>query len=105
MAMADTVKQLKRSMGASRPASQEMEFTLAAPNAKKVSIAGQFNDWNTQSMPMKKAKNGLWTIKLKLPLGKCEYKYFVDGSWVNDSACSESVPNSYGTSNSVVTVQ
>ncbi|MEK6744965.1 MAG: isoamylase early set domain-containing protein [Nitrospirota bacterium] len=105
MAMADTVKQLKRSIGSSRPDSREMEFTFTAPNAKKVSIAGQFNNWDTQAMPMKKAKNGVWTIKLKLPLGKCEYKYFVDGSWVNDAACSEAVPNTYGTSNSVITVQ
>lgn len=105
MAMAETVKQLKRSIGSSRPVSKEIEFTYTAPNAKKVSIAGPFNNWDTETMQMKKAKNGIWTIKLKLPLGKCEYKYFVDGSWVNDAACSESVPNAYGTSNSVVTVQ
>lgn len=104
MAMADTVKQLKKSIGGSRSGSREMEFILIAPDAKKVSIAGQFNNWDTQAMPMKKAKNGAWTIKLKLPPGKCEYKYFVDGSWVNDAACSETVPNAFGTSNSVITV-
>ena len=105
MVMADTVKQMKSSIGSSRSGSQEMEFTFIAPDAKKVSIAGQFNNWNTQAMPMKKAKNGAWTIKVKLPPGKCEYKYFVDGSWVNDAACPESVPNAFGTSNNVITVR
>jgi 1,4-alpha-glucan branching enzyme len=81
-----------------------VEFTFTAPNAKKVSIAGQFNNWNPQTMPMKKEKNGQWKIKLKLPPGKCEYKFFVDGSWVNDTTSRESVPNSFGTDNSVINV-
>lgn len=98
MATATTGKQQKRS------SSQEVEFTFMAPDAKKVSIAGPFNDWNTQTMQMKKEKNGQWKIKLKLPQGKCEYKFFVDGVWMNDSACPESVPNSFGTSNSVINV-
>jgi 1,4-alpha-glucan branching enzyme len=105
MIIADTVKQLKKSIDSSRSGSQEVEFSLIAPDAKKVSIAGQFNNWNPQALPMKKGKDGTWKIKLKLPLGTCEYKYFVDGSWVNDSARPESVPNPYGTSNSVITVQ
>jgi len=104
MAIAETLKPQKRPAGSARPASQEVEFTFMAPGAKHVSIAGQFNNWNPQTMPMKKEKNGAWKIKLKLPPGKCEYKFFVDGSWVNDSACPESVPNSFGTSNSVITI-
>lgn len=107
MTMVDTVKQLKKSIGSSRPAGsmQEVEFTLVAPDAKKVCLAGPFNNWNTQSMPMKKNKDGAWKIKMKLPHGKCEYKYFVDGTWVLDTKCAESAPNSFGTKNSVINVQ
>ena len=103
--LANTVNQLKKSIDSSRSGSKEVEFKLIAPDAKKVFIAGQFNNWNTHVMPMKKEKDGAWKIKVKLPPGKCEYKYFVDGSWVNDGARPESVPNPFGTSNSVITVQ
>ena len=105
MITADAVKQLNKPYSSSRSSSREVEFTLSAPDAKKVSIAGPFNDWNTQAMPMKKGKDGSWKIKLKLPPGKCEYKYFVDGSWLNDIAHSESAPNPFGTNNCVITVQ
>ena len=104
MAIAETVRQQKQPVASSRSNSRQVEFTIAAPDAKNVSIAGQFNDWNAQAMPMKKEKNGLWKIKLKLPAGKNEYKFVVDGSWINDAACPDSVPNTFGTSNSVVTV-
>ncbi len=102
----EAVKQLKESISRSLISGdkQEVEFTLLAPDAKKVCIAGQFNDWNTKSMPLKKIKNGTWRIKLKLPRGKCEYKYFVDGSWAQDISCAERVPNPFGTSNCVINV-
>jgi 1,4-alpha-glucan branching enzyme len=79
----EAVKQLKESISKSSKTStmQEVEFTLHAPDVKKVCISGQFNDWNTQSMPMKKSKDGTWRVKMKLPRGKYEYKYFVDGAW------------------------
>ena len=105
MAMANTATQLKKSTSSSRAGAQEVEFILMAPEAKNVCIAGQFNDWNTQATPMKKSKDGSWKIKLKLPQGKCEYKYFADGAWVNDIANTEAAPNPFGTCNYVVTVQ
>ena len=77
----EAVKQLKEPISRSKTSSamQEVEFTLYAPDANKVCIAGQFNDWNTKSMPMKKSKDGKWRVKMNIPKGKYEYKYFVDG--------------------------
>ena len=105
MAIANAVKQLKSAISRSSPGSREVEFTLMAPDAIKVCIAGEFNDWNTQSMPMKKGKDGSWKIKLKLPLGKYEYKYYVDGSWVNDTTGRETASNPFGSCNCIITVQ
>jgi 1,4-alpha-glucan branching enzyme len=82
----------------------DVEFICHASLAKKVFIAGNFNDWNTSSKPMKKAKDGTWRIKLKLTPGKYEYKYIVDEAWAFDESCSELVPNSFGTDNCVITV-
>jgi 1,4-alpha-glucan branching enzyme len=82
----------------------EVEFSFAAPKAKKVCIAGNFNDWNMASMPMKKSADGIWKIKLKLLPGKYEYKFIVDGIWAQDMSCSETVLNPYGTCNNVIGV-
>ncbi|MDA8100995.1 MAG: isoamylase early set domain-containing protein [Nitrospiraceae bacterium] len=104
MAIADTVKQMKRSISSGRPAGQDVEFTFIAPNAGTVTIAGPFNNWDPRATPMKKEKNGAWKIKLKLAPGRCEYKYVVDGAWVDDASCPELVHNSFGTRNCVITV-
>lgn len=106
MAALEVVKKMRESI--SRPqmtgAKQEVEFTCHAPMAGKVCIAGNFNAWNTSSMPMKKEKDGTWRVKLKLSPGKHEYKYFVDGAWASDLSCSELVPNPFGTDNCVISV-
>jgi Glycogen recognition site of AMP-activated protein kinase/Carbohydrate-binding module 48 (Isoamylase N-terminal domain) len=49
-------------------------------NAKKVILAGSFNNWNEKSMKMKKTKDG-WAYTLPLPPGKHYYKFIVDGNW------------------------
>jgi 1,4-alpha-glucan branching enzyme len=83
----------------------EVELTLSAPSAKKACIAGQFNDWNMTSMPMKKIADGIWKIKLKLRPGKYEYKFVVDGTWIQEMPCSEIVINPFGTYNCVLAVE
>jgi 1,4-alpha-glucan branching enzyme len=107
MASLEVVKSMKESLGRRRAigTSREVEFTLAAPKARNVCIAGKFNDWNMTSMPMKKSANGTWKIKLKLLPGKYEYKYVVDGTWVQDTTRSETALNSFGTYNNVMSVE
>lgn len=83
---------------------RDIEFTYFAPKAKKVSLAGKFNAWNTSSVPMKKSKDGTWRATVKLPPGKHEYKFFVDGVWVHEAACSDKVLNPFGTYNCVIGV-
>lgn len=107
MAALEVVKKMKESLSTPRTAGalHEVEFTFHSPEARKVCIAGKFNDWNTKSMPLKKGKDGTWRIHLKLPPGKYEYKYFVDGAWASDVPCAEVVPNPFGTYNCVIAVQ
>ncbi len=107
MAALEVVKKMRESVRSSQITGtmHEVEFTFHAPEAKKVCIAGKFNDWSTTSMPMKKSKNGTWRIRIKLSPGKYEYKYFVDGAWASDLPCAEQVPNPYGTYNCAITVQ
>lgn len=82
-----------------------VKFKLNAPQAKRVSIAGNFNNWDTNSLLAKKDKSGSWTVSASLNPGKYEYKFVVDGSWINDPACKSCIPNSLGSTNCVVVVK
>ena len=84
---------------------KNMEFSFFSPGAMKVNIAGEFNGWDTQALPMKKDKEGIWKANVELPPGRYEYKLFADNAWVEDLLDSESVFNSFGTRNFVISVQ
>lgn len=87
------------------PKLMKTEFSLLAPEAKNVFIAGSFNQWNPSSYPLKKDRQGIWKISLPLDPGRYEYRFFVDGEWQNDPGCSSSVENSFGTSNCLKIVE
>lgn len=81
------------------------EFKLYAPKAKKVSVAGTFNAWNMKSSAAKKDLQGNWMAKVDLMPGKYEYKFIVDGVWMNDPRCTSFITNSFGTQNCVIEVK
>ncbi|MDD5166621.1 MAG: glycogen-binding domain-containing protein [Candidatus Omnitrophica bacterium] len=85
--------------------SKTAEFKLYAPKAKKVSLVGTFNNWNTKGLLGKKDSKGNWTVKASLKPGRYEYKFLVDGSWWNDPSCSNVVANAFGSQNSIVEVK
>ncbi|OHD08627.1 MAG: hypothetical protein A2086_16425 [Spirochaetes bacterium GWD1_27_9] len=68
-------------------------FSYKNRKAKNVRIVGTFNDWgkyNNILIPDYNMKgpdqNDRWHLKLKLPAGRYEYKYIVDGyNWVKDT--------------------
>ena len=55
--------------------SKAREFKLYAPSAKKVYLAGSFNNWNIKKTAAKKDSKGNWSVKLSLKPGKYEYNY------------------------------
>jgi len=106
MAALEVVKSMKESLRKRQTSgSHEVEFSFSAPKARKVCIAGKFNDWNMTAMPMKKNADGTWKIKLTLSPGRYEYKYVVDGMWAQDMPCAETVPNPFGTYNCLIGVE
>ena len=81
---------------------KEVTFQLQGyPNAKKVILAGSFNDWNEQELQMIKTENGIWTYSLPLSGGKHHYKFIVDGNWMVDPNNSVQEYDSNGHINSV----
>lgn len=81
-----------------------MKFTLPAPDAANVALAGDFTSWELNPKPMKKGKDGQWAATLNLAPGRYEYKFIVDGQWLEDPASAERVDNPYGGLNCVCVV-
>ena len=78
-----------------------IQFTFHAPTARRVSLAGDFNHWNTEAGPMHKAHDGVWHLGVALRPGRYEYRFFADEVWCDDPAAQQKVPNSMGTENCV----
>ena len=79
----------------------------AANGAEKVWLAGDFNSWSSVDTPMKKQKDGRFSVKLPLETGKeYQFRYLLDGKrWENDWAADKYVPAPFSfTDNSVVIV-
>ena len=52
---------------------------------KSVSVAGDFNHWNSSDNPMIHIGDSIWTITLQLQPGKYQYRFFIDGEkWIKD---------------------
>jgi|SRR5690554_4866171 len=63
---------------AKKDAKEKVVFSIDAPLATTVSIAGCFNEWNPTKNKLKKGKDGLWSITLSLEPGVYEYKFVCD---------------------------
>jgi len=87
------------------PKLMKTEFSLSAPQAMSVFIAGSFNQWNRSSHPLKKNKQGIWKISIPLDPGQYEYRFFVDGEWQNGPNCSPFIENPFGTVNCLKLVE
>lgn len=79
-------------------------FELDCADAKAVYVAGTFNDWKSNYMPLQNKENGSWTMALLMPPGTYEYQFVVDGRWIPDPKAREAMPNPYGGVNSILRV-
>lgn len=88
----------------SKQKTKKIQFSLKAVEAKKVSLVGEFNNWNPDADPMQRDENKTWTKAKMLSPGNIEYKFWVDGEWVQDPENLWACPNCFGTQNNVVNV-
>ncbi len=72
--------------------------------ARKVQLAGTFNNWDPSACAMARQKDGSFRKRLTLEPGEYRYKFFVDGQWIEDSQADSLVPNQFGTKDSLVKV-
>ncbi|MCI5221482.1 MAG: glycoside hydrolase [Candidatus Electrothrix sp. AR4] len=73
-------------------------------NADAAVLAGEFNSWSTTETPMRKLKNGSFSVTISLESNfSYGYRYVLDGSaWVNDPEADEYLANEHGEDNSIV---
>ncbi|NLP48731.1 MAG: 1,4-alpha-glucan branching protein GlgB [Clostridiales bacterium] len=65
-------------MGAHRRDDNTVVFRVWAPNAKQVSVVGDFNSWNSRANPLSKInEQGLWQACLEGPQEYDAYKYHI----------------------------
>ena len=84
---------------------QEVTFTIEAPGAERVLLAGDFNDWGALDGSEMDPIDGVWTKVLKLTPGRYRYRYVVDGQWQNDPSNAAVEPNPYGGHDSILVME
>jgi 1,4-alpha-glucan branching enzyme len=89
----------------SRPVCKVTFILPEVITARTVCVVGDFNDWDTQTLPMKK-KGGRFTLTIELTPGRnYQFRYLVDDTeWYNDWDADRYTPNPFGGDNSVVIV-
>ncbi len=88
----------------SKSCDKTIEFKFYAPQAKKVYVGGDFNNWKPEKTPLKKDKSGNWSTEVKIKPGRYQYRYLVDGLWQNAQEPVECIPNAFGSWNCVIQV-
>jgi hypothetical protein len=72
--------------------------------AKSVAVAAVFNNWNAKAHPMKRDKDGIWTVSVPLEAGSYTYKLVVDSKWIADPENPLTSPDGIGAYNSLLSV-
>lgn len=84
----------------------KVTFSVEAKTANQASVVGDFNNWSLEEGALSKLKNG--TFKATFDLNKdaiYEFKYVVDGVFVNEPEADSFKWNDYaGAENSVLTI-
>ena len=87
-----------------KPKKRRVTFSLTAPDAHQVAVAGGFNAWDESAGRMKRNSEGVWQKIVMLLPGDYEYKFMVDGEWLTDPGNPEIRLNCFGTFNSLLSV-
>jgi chromosome partitioning protein len=83
------------------PRLTEVVFSVFAPQAKEVYLAGDFNDWKTDKDSLMQPDNGSWKKKINLKVGRYHYRFVIDGKWIEDPNNPLQETNPFGENDSV----
>jgi len=89
------------------PIEDGVRFVCHAPGAKRVQVAGDFNQWSTADAGADMVASDqpdVWTKEFRLRPGRYAYRLVIDGRWTSDPANPYVESNPYGELNSVVEI-
>ncbi|MCD6120908.1 MAG: isoamylase early set domain-containing protein [Spirochaetales bacterium] len=84
-----------------------VKFELTAPEAKSVSLAGDFNNWEPSKLFLKDRNgDGKWELKIRLKKGKVyTYNFLIDGTkWIPDPSSPTKVKDDFGGESSILKI-
>ena len=83
-----------------------VQFVFAAPSARSVAVAGDFNGWNPDLHLLRDPDgDGVWTGLFAVPAGLHKYMFVVDGErWVTDPRAERYVDDGFGMRNALLSV-
>jgi 1,4-alpha-glucan branching enzyme len=78
----------------------------AASEAQSITVVGDFNNWSRDASPMKRLKNGDFTLVLDLEPGReYRFRYLINGiKWENDWCADRYEPNPFGAEDSIIVI-
>lgn len=78
----------------------------AAQGANTINLAGDFNSWSSLETPLKKGKDGSFSVKVELEAGReYQFRYLFDGSrWENDWNADKYIPAPFSNADNSVVV-
>jgi chromosome partitioning protein len=98
-----------RADAAREDAQREVVIRFRDLRASDVRIAGDFNGWvpdkGVRSLIESEGTTRVWTKILRLPPGRYQYRYVVDGEWREDPENPETALGAVGGRNSVLVVR
>ncbi len=87
-----------------KPSLRAINFICHAPQAKSVSVVGDFNHWSAASHPMKQMPDRSWLLMVELKHGHHRYAFLVDGQLTLDPHAQGITRNDKGERVSLVPV-
>ncbi len=91
---------------AARALAKRVALTLQRPNAERVHVVGDFNGWRlSDSGVMRPGGDDRWGTELDLRPGRYRYKFVVDGHWMEDPNNPQQETNTFGSVDSILTVE
>jgi 1,4-alpha-glucan branching enzyme len=85
----------------------KLSFVLPADSTRpRISVVGDFNQWDPDAHPMAKRNNGTVSASVLLDPGqRVRFRYYIPpGEWFNDETADAYEPGDFGAANCVVIV-
>jgi hypothetical protein len=83
-----------------------VRFRLVAEGAHRVTVVGDFNDWDSRATPLRPAgAGGAWSVAVPIAPGRYSYAFVIDGvTWKADPAALPAPGDDYGRPSSLLLV-